>query len=86
MIIAAAIRYKGLVYSLPSPARHHDVIHFIAQTIGKGVRLTCAEDQGFITSGSHEYVDRIEGAKIALESGQLEKLNHPPRLYSEDLW
>lgn len=41
--------------------------------------------QGFLTT-KNRFVDRFEGAKIALESGQIEKLNYGNRLYSEDLW
>ena len=43
------------------------------------------EVQGFLLSDG-SFVDRIEGAKIAIESGQILKLNWPPNLYSEDLW
>lgn len=42
-----------------------------------------ADDQGFLTS-TGRYVDRHEGAKIALASGQIDKAT--PHLFSEDLW
>ena len=42
--------------------------------------------QGFLTD-TNRFVDRIEGAKISLESGQIEKLNYSStRLFSEDLY
>ena len=77
MITAAAILLDGVVYSLPKPARHADII----KSIGYKVRY---EIQGFIANGV--FVDRIEGAKIAIESNQIDKLKWPPNLYSEDLW
>ena len=43
------------------------------------------EIQGFITS-TNRFVDRIEAGVIALASQQITKLNHPPRLFSEDLY
>ena len=43
-------------------------------------------EQGFLTN-KNRFVDRKEGAKIALESGQIEKLNYSKdTLYSEDLY
>lgn len=42
--------------------------------------------QGFLTS-ENRFVDRVEGAKIALASGQITELNYSKtKLYSEDLW
>lgn len=42
--------------------------------------------QGFLTT-KNRFVDREEGAKIALGSGQIEKLNYSSKtLYSEDLY
>jgi len=78
MIIAAAILLDGVVYSLSKPARHSDIIKFIG-------RKVAYETQGFLTT-ENKFVDRIEGAKIAIESGQISKLKWPPNLYSEDLW
>lgn len=43
-------------------------------------------EQGFLTN-KNRFVDREEGAQIALESGQIEKLNFSKTiLYSEDLY
>jgi hypothetical protein len=41
--------------------------------------------QGFITS-KNRFVDRKEGAEIALKSGQVSELKYGPSLYSEDLY
>lgn len=83
-IKGSAIQYEGKIYSVLAPGRHGHVLQkIIAENPGlKGVG---GEIQGFITQDDR-FVDRIEGAKIALESGQIEKLNWPPSLYSEDLW
>lgn len=42
-----------------------------------------ADDQGFVTN-RNRFVDRQEGAKIALDSGQIDRKT--TILFSEDLW
>ncbi len=80
-IIAAAIKVGELTCSLPKPARHHNIIReMVARGISPHGRM-----QGFLTDKG-EFVDRKEGAKIALYSGQVKKLHAPPNLFSEDLW
>jgi len=62
--------------------RHHNIIRQIVEETG----ITPAGGiQGFYTS-EERFVDRIEAASIALKSGQIEKLQWPPNLYSEDLY
>lgn len=41
--------------------------------------------QGFLTN-KNRFVDRVEGAKIALACGQVKKLEYGTILYSEDLY
>lgn len=82
MIVAAAIRQHGKVYSVPAPGRHHNVIYRIARIEGK---YQPDAEQGFLTEEGI-FVDRIEAARIAMESKQIEQLNWPPNLFSEDLW
>lgn len=71
------------ISALP-PARHATLLHPIHH-LTNGGRVA---DQGFITS-TGRYVDREEGLKIALASGQ-PMIDHPSRhnrlLFSEDLW
>ena len=43
------------------------------------------EVQGFLTS-KNRFVDRTEGAAIALKSGQITALKYGNLLYSEDLY
>lgn len=86
-IVEAAIRIGDRVWT---GHRHHNVFHTILKETGKSAydiekKLGIRHEQGFITD-TGEFLDRIEAAKIALESGQIEKLNHPPNLYSEDLY
>lgn len=83
-IVGVAIEYKGIYYSLSAPYRHHDVIQSIIRG-NKNIKQVRSNNQGFITADG-EFINRIDAAKMALESGQVEKLIAPPRLYSEDLW
>lgn len=94
MIVGVAVQYQGNLYALMRPARH---CHFSATYneksrkagwnfpwkgwkdpvfVSKGV-------QGFITSVG-KFLDREEGAKYALEHGQIDK--EKSMLFSEDLW
>lgn len=50
-----------------------------------GLSKPITGDTGFVNELG-EFVDRLTAARIALESGQIEKLNWPPELYSEDLY
>lgn len=75
----------GIVFS---GHRHHNCMYqMIAITGKRSVTSEVGEYvQGFLTN-KNMFVNREEGAKIALESGQIEKLNYSNnRLYSEDLY
>ena len=79
MILAAAVEIDGVIRTLPAPARHHDVMkQYPLPDHRHG-------EQGFI---DHEigFVDRRQAGRIALEEGQIDKMQWPPRLFSEDLW
>jgi hypothetical protein len=81
-VIAAAIRRYGLTISLPPPARHGDLLkpmHIATDAV------LPPNDQNFLTSMGR-FVGRIEATDIAIQSGQIKKLQWPPCLYSEDLW
>jgi hypothetical protein len=81
-IISVGILYKDLIVSLPPPARHHSVLHPLVAIVDE---IIGPREQGFVTS-TGRWVDRTEGASIAIAAGQIEALNWPPHLYSEDLW
>ena len=88
-ILAAAIRNKetGVVWSLPTPARHHDLIAICTDWQRGSQSLF---EQGFITN-DYRYVDRSEAKKIAKKAGQI--IARTPGfiydgewLFSEDVW
>lgn len=85
-IVAASVSAGGITLSAERPGRHHTVLHAMHLALGlDAMELGIPEAQGFLTSeGRH--VGRIEAAEIAIRAGQIEKLNWPPYLYSEDLW
>ncbi|MEO5366974.1 MAG: hypothetical protein H7831_11640 [Magnetococcus sp. WYHC-3] len=78
----AAILLDGVIHTIEKPARHFSIIQ---KLVGKGYEKPIQGNQGFVTSEGR-FVDRVEGAKIAVKSGQIKKLKWPPKLYSEDLW
>lgn len=71
------------IISLPRPNRHGDIIKHMVEDLGYEDALDW--QQGFLTSSSR-FVNRIEAANIAIESGQIDKLHWLPNLFSEDLW
>lgn len=86
-ITGVAITLDGIVYSLPAPNRHHNVIHYVIDVTDGDVRPYV---QGFITS-SGEFLDRKQAMQLAMANGQLnrrpgEQFYQGPELYSEDLW
>ena len=88
MIVAAACVYRGIVYALPAPARHHDVIAYIGtkfELVGDPVHG--GRDQGFIDS-ILGYVTRDVAAIRAIAKDQIspDKLHPNGQLYTEDLW
>ena len=84
MIIAAAIKWEGEVYSVPNPGRHNHVFALMCKKFPDG-RPFIDEEQGFLTDQG-KFLDRISAAEYAIEKGQIRELKWPPLLYSEDLW
>jgi hypothetical protein len=98
-IICSAIWYKELPTPVYGPAnvdkgivfcghRHpHCLYQMVAITGKRSVTSEVGEIiQGFLTN-TNRFVDREEGAKIALASGQIKKLKYNrTTLYSEDLY
>jgi len=83
-IVSAAVQYQGVTFSLPRPARHHDIVHAMH---AMGLPKESRREQGFLTSEGR-FVDRSEARKIALAEGQVtqDKLHHKVHLFTEDLW
>ena len=88
-ILASAIRNKetGVVWSLPIPARHHDLIAICTDWhLGDHSKF----EQGFITD-QYQYVDRLKARKIAEKANQIiarsPGFTYDGRwLFSEDVW
>ena len=82
-----AIRFRGAVYSLPRPNRHHHVLRHIVETTGASHVDMLADDQGFLDEAGH-YLTREQALAVALRSGQV-RMPADVRcgeLFSEDLW
>lgn len=90
MITHVAIRFNGVIYSLPKPNRHHNVIRHIIDTFWTELKYVDAhgDDQGFLDNAG-VYHTRESALKVAVDAGQVKpdalgiKLGE---LYSEDIW
>ena len=89
-IVAAAINQNGLVFHMPAPARHRDVIREMARC---GIPIPIVGEQGFVTDEG-KFVNRTDAHMIAEAAGQLipRKDSGVPfvaqhsHLFSEDVW
>ena len=79
-IVESAITQDGKIYT---GRRHHNVIADMVNT--HKLPIPIKGEQGFVDENG-KFLDRLEGADLALKSGQIQKLSWPPNLYSEDLW
>ena len=86
IITHVAIRFNGIIYSLPAPNRHHNVILKIVQETGAQTVNAQGDDQGFLDD-TGKFLTRKEALDIALNNGQL-RLDRPiyDKLFSENLW
>ena len=96
-IICSANWYKDLPTPIYGPSnvdkgivfcgqRHHFCMYAMIAMTGKRQCEVGEEVQGFLTN-INRFVDRTEGAKIALAAGQITKLQFSNALlYSEDLF
>jgi hypothetical protein len=83
LIAGVAVKWRGEVHSLPSPARHIDVIMDMA---AKGYPPGSTLIQGFVTTAAR-FVDRKEAFRLAQNGGQIKDTPRgPPDLHSEDMW
>ncbi len=74
------------VWHLPSPFRHHHVLHLM----NRGSYKNIDAEQGFLDN-SGKFVDREEAFKLACLNGQLKRRQgtgcyNGDELFSEDLW
>lgn len=73
-----------IVFSLPAPNRHHNVIHLHPISMEpEGFR----EVQGFLDNNGL-FLDRYDAMFVAEEAGQLIRKtgSDPRKLFSEDIW
>jgi hypothetical protein len=86
-ITHVAIRFRGKVYSLPSPNRHHHVIRAIIEELGPCKVDAMDEDQGFLDEEGN-YLNRKQALVSALENNQVKNPNdiRCGMLFSEDVW
>lgn len=87
-ITHVAIRFQGVVHSLPAPNRHHDVIRKIAET-NPEIKYVDAhgEDQGFLDEDGF-YLNRRQALVNAKFNNQM-RSDRPiwhNELYSENVW
>lgn len=85
MIVAAALKRGELVYSIPRPARHGDIMRLVDENHGESHRPFLPDEQGFLTSEG-KFVSRRRAAAIAIDEGQITDTQWGDELYSEDLW
>ena len=84
-IAKSAIRLPGgQVYSEKRPARHGDLSKTLLK---RGLKEEAAAgEQGFLTT-LPRFVNKMDAAKIALASGQIQGLSKPEEgLRCEDVW
>lgn len=81
-IVAAACQVGGLTFSLPAPARHHDVLWSM-----RALGVEKAEAQGFLDHRG-VFVGRKAAMLIANNWGQVSADEFDPdgELFSEHLW
>lgn len=87
MITHVAVRFKGVIYSLPSPNRHHHVLWKIIQETKASHVDASGDDQGFLDDAGN-YLTRQEALAVALQCNQVKDPSdiRAGRLFSEDVW
>lgn len=82
-IVAAACQLNGLTYSMPAPARHHDVLEAMHVA---GVEAGF-EDQGFLDHRGI-FLGRKPAMIVAYRWGQVtdDEFEDGGELFSEHLW
>jgi hypothetical protein len=83
MITGVAIKKDGVVYSLPKPNRHHDVIRMMIRDYEVAPH---SGEQGFIDNLGDFYL-RKPAKLIAILNNQLiARAGNDEELFSEDVW
>lgn len=86
LIVSAAIKRAGLIFSAPPPARHHTLMHDVDRYFGDSHAPFLPDEQGFLGSDGNFY-SRSEAMYVAVTGGQITAGKFGgAELYSEDLW
>jgi hypothetical protein len=87
MITHVAIRFRGKIYSLPAPNRHHHIIRMIVEQTGAETVDGPSNDQGFLDE-SGTYYNRKQALAHAQYFGQIidESKVYADILTSENVW
>lgn len=84
-IITVAIKFNDLIFTMPKPNRHPDVLHQMHK-LGIKIFNNISITEGFLTSEGH-FLNRLESYEYAMK---YDLCNDIPEfegvLYSEDLW
>jgi hypothetical protein len=82
-VVAAAVLRDDLIYTMPPPARHHDIVHAMAKN---GLAQRGSDEQGFLLNDGH-FCMRKAARIVAEDAGQLIRTpEHKELLFSEDVW
>lgn len=85
-ITHVALRFKGKIWSLPAPNRHHHVIRMIVEQAGVSYVDCYGSNEGFLDNDGN-YLTRTDALFRAQECGQLNDRDIiGGQLYSENLW
>ncbi len=89
-ITHVAIRYKGKIYSLPAPNRHHNVLSLIREETGEPfIDVDSEDDEGFLDEDGN-YLRRKPALASAIVNDQLKNKDKlcggHIGLFSEDVW
>jgi len=86
-ITHVAIRFRGKIYSLPAPNRHHHVIADIVRQTGVNCVDSYGENQGFLDEHGN-YLNRHQALINALDNKQVKNVKEIRMnlLFSEDVW
>lgn len=83
-IVAAAVFDvdSDTVYVMDAPARHHQIVHAMAEA---GKPQVQTHEQGFLTSDGF-FLRRAPAMAVAQRANQLLRPTNRNQLYSEDVW
>ncbi|ABF71317.1 p063 [Rhizobium phage 16-3] len=82
-IVASAVRYNGITFSMPAPARHSDILRPLYD-LSETTAICC--EQGFLTD-TGEFLGRIGAKQLVKDMSQPTiRDTHRTELFSEDLW